>query len=448
MSSPPIRYFQALLAVGLLIRLVALPLHGTEDVMVWKTWSYGALHQGVTTLYGVGGAPPVRGLVRWGDRSTTVDYPPVALYQLAAIGRIYQAFSPEFANTRWLNIAIKFPGVLAEIVLTWLLYALARRRYGPGPARWASIAYWANPASILSGAILGYLDPLIALPAVGSVSAAVMGAPVMAGALIAIACLTKAQAVFLVPVVALAAWNGATTKPASAAARLVGAAAIVSFALVLPYLLIGAGRNLVQGVSSLLRHDMLSADAANVWWVFTYFMRASYAVADMGWWAAWTMPMRILGISTIVKLGYTDPRPFATAAVLVVTLWALWHARRSHELSLLCALGAFIVHAYFVLGVAVHENHLFLAVPLLAFAACARPRLRRIHIAISGVVALNLFLFFGLGRGMPAPPRMFTIVDSTVLLAAANCVLFVWHARTFAAECRAPESNRLPIVEV
>jgi hypothetical protein len=227
-----------------------------------------------------------------------------------------------------------------------------------------------------------------------------------------------------------------------------GAAAIVSFVLLLPYLFIGAGRNLVQAVSSLLRHDMLAAYAANAWWVFTYFMRASYAMSDLGAWTAWTMPMRILGISTIVKLGYIDPRPFATAAVTLAALWALWRARHSRELSLFCALGAFIVHAYFVLGVAVHENHLFLAVPLLAFAACARPRLRPIHIAISVVVAANLFLFFGFGRGIPVPPRTFTVIDATVLLAAANCVLFVWHLRTFAVECRSPEPDRSLIVEI
>ena len=61
------RRFLAWLAAGLLIRLIALPLEGTEDVLVWKTWSYGALHQGVSRLYGVGGHPPERGLVRWGD---------------------------------------------------------------------------------------------------------------------------------------------------------------------------------------------------------------------------------------------------------------------------------------------------------------------------------------------------------------------------------------------
>jgi hypothetical protein len=191
-------------------------------------------------------------------------------------------------------------------------------------------------------------------------------------------------------------------------------------------------------VSSLLRHDMLSAYAANVWWVVTYFMRASYAVADMGTWAAWTMPMRILGISTIVRLGYPDPRPFATAAFALVALWGLSQARHWRDLSLVYALGAFIVHTYFVLSVAVHENHLYLAVPLLALAAAARPRLRRIHVALSTVIALNLFLFFGLGGGVPLPPRTFTIIDATVLLAAANCVLFGWHARVFRLECKLP----------
>ena len=416
-----------------------MPLDGTEDVMVWKTWSYGALHQGVTSLYGVGGNPPIRGLVHWRNRSTTVDYPPLALYELAAVGHIYQLFSPQFENTRWLNVAIKVPGLLAEVLVAWLIYVLALRRYGPAASRWGAIAYWANPASVLNGAVLGYLDPLMALPAVASVAAAVMGAPILAGALIAVACWTKAQAVFLLPVVVLGAWNGSAMKSAWAAARTVAAAAIVSLAIVLPYLVIGAGLNVVQGVSSLLRHDMLSAYAANVWWVFTYFMRASYAVADMGTWAAWTMPMRILGISTIVRLGYPDPRPFATAAFALVALWGLWQARRSRDLSLACALGAFIIHTYFVLSVAVHENHLYLAVPLLALAAAVRPRLRRLHVTLSAVIALNLFLFFGLGRGVPLPPRTFTIIDATVLLAAANCVLFVWHARIFRLECKLPE---------
>jgi hypothetical protein len=428
------RRFTALFTAGLVIRLVALPLEGTEDVLVWKTWSYGALHQGVSRLYGVGGQPPERGLVRWGNRATTVDYPPFALYVLAATGFVYQSFSPTFENTRWLNVTIKAPAVLCEIALTWLLWTFVSRRYGDDSGRWAATAFWANPATILSGPVLGYLDPVAALPAVGSLVAACCGAPVVAGTLLALACLTKLQAVFMVPIVLLTMWNAASSERVSRFASGTVAALAVTFVVLLPYLFIGAGTNVLQGVSSLLRHDMLSADAANVWWIVTYVMRAVYAVGDMGTWGAWTMTLRILGISTIVRLGYPNPRPFATLAVTIATAWTLWRVRRSRDLSLVSAAAAFIVHAYFVLGIAVHENHLYFALPLLALAAAVRPALRPIHMAISAVVALNLFLFFGLGRGIPLPPRNFTIIDATAILAVANCALFLFHARVFTRE--------------
>jgi hypothetical protein len=311
------------------------------------------------------------------------------------------------------------------------LYFVVTRRYGQPEGRWAAMAFWANPAVILSGPVLGYLDPLAALPAVGSLVAACLGAPIAAGTLLAVACFTKLQAVFMAPVVLLATWNTATSERVSKTASAIVASIAAGFIVLLPYLLINAGPNVLQGVSSLLRHDMLSADAANFWWVVTYVLRAIYAVGDMGTWGAWTMTLRILGVSTIVRLGYPNPRPFATAAVIAATAWALWRVRTCRDLSIVCAAAAVIVHAYFVLGIAVHENHLYLALPLLALAAAVRPRLRAIHVAISTVVALNLFLFFGFGRGLPLPPRNFTIIDATAILAAANCVLFVWHLRVF-----------------
>jgi hypothetical protein len=402
---------------------------------VWKTWSYGAITQGITRLYGVGGDPTERGLVRWGDRYTTVDYPPIALYELAAAGAIYRVFSPSFANTRWLTVAVKLPVLLAEIALALLLWKSVALRYGETAGRGASAAYWANPAIILAGPVLGYLDPLMALPATGAIIAAAAGLPVAAGTLLSIACLTKAQAVFVAPSVGLALWNSsASGRGARTFAASVSAIA-VSIAVLVPYVITGAWRNLVQGVGSLLRHDMLSADAANLWWLVTYAMRATYAVADMGAWAAWTMKLRILGISRFVALGYPNPRLGAAVAVCAATAWALWRARRATDTGVMLACGAFVVHAYFVLGVQVHENHLYLALPLLAGAAAIRPDLRPILLGGSVVLALNLYLFFGLGRGLPLPPRNLTVIDSTVLLALANCVLFGWHAHRFSREC-------------
>ena len=422
-------------AAGLLIRLLALPLDGTEDVFVWKTWSYAALDQGLSRMYGVGGRPPERGVVRWGERATTVDYPPVALYELAAAGAIYRTIFPSFPNTRSLNVAMKLPGLLAEAALAFLLLRVIARRYGSAAGRWAAAACWMNPSMILAGSALGYLDPLMALPALGAIVAATCGAPALAGGLLAIACLTKVQAVFVAPVVALAVWAGRPARRARDAAMamamaMAGGSAVTGL-VVLPYVLAGAWRNLLQGIGSLLRHDMLSADAANLWWIVSYVMRAVYAVAELGAWASWTMVVRILGISTIVRLGYPNPRALASAMVVAAAVWALWRARRSAELSIALACGAFIVHAYFVLAVQVHENHLYLAVPLLAGAAGAVPSLRPVFFALSAVFALNLYLFFGLGRGFPPPARTLTIVDTTVLLAIANCALLAWHARRF-----------------
>jgi hypothetical protein len=285
--------------------------------------------------------------------------------------------------------------------------------------------------------VLGYLDALMALPAAAAIAAAASSAPATAGALLAIACLTKAQALFVAPVVALAVWNSGGAQRGRRLAVAFAAVVLVSAVVLTPYLRVGASRNVIQGVGSLLRHDMLSADAANLWWLVTYVMRASYAAGELGAWAAWTLTLRILGISTIVRLGYPNPRPIATLSIVAAAAWTLWRARRSADLALMYAAAALIVHAYFILGVAVHENHLYLAVPLLAGAAAFRPRLRPVFLGVSAVFALNLYLFFGFGRGLPLPPRNFTVIDSTVIVAAANCVLFAWHARVFSAESRA-----------
>ena len=42
-------------------------------------------------MYGVGGDPPTRALLRFGKDYTVTDYPPVALYELGLAGIFYRA---------------------------------------------------------------------------------------------------------------------------------------------------------------------------------------------------------------------------------------------------------------------------------------------------------------------------------------------------------------------
>ena len=82
------------LCLATVVRLAALPLRGTDDVGTWTIWMIAA-SKDVTTVYGVCGNPPVRGVLEWKQHSTTVDYPPVALYELGAMGLIYHSSMPE-----------------------------------------------------------------------------------------------------------------------------------------------------------------------------------------------------------------------------------------------------------------------------------------------------------------------------------------------------------------
>jgi hypothetical protein len=184
------------------------------------------------------------------------------------------------------------------------------------------------------------------------------------------------------------------------------------------------------------RRDILSGYAANVWWIANYVLRAWYQVPRLGAAGAFLAPVRrIMAVSTFRELGLPNPRPFGTASVLLASTWSLWRIRRAGDLAVHALGAAFIVHAFFVLSVGVHEHHMMLAVPLLALAAGLRPSIRRLFWAISLIVALNMNLFYGIGMGLGwSLPRGLLLVDLSVLLSIANLAALVWHGRVLVRE--------------
>ena len=90
-------------------------------------------------------------------------------------------------------------------------------------------------------------------------------------------------------------------------------------------------------------------------------------------------------------------------------------------------MAAWCVIAYFMLAGQVHENHSYLALPFLALAAGALPRLRTLHWLITAAFVLNLYMFYGLGMTLPpAINRSWTFIDMSVLLSIVYLVLAVW----------------------
>lgn len=433
--------FRLLLLAGLLVRAAALPIAGTEDVQVWKTWSHAAATQGLLTIYGVGGDPPVRGLASWHDLHTTVDYPPGSVAALAALGHVYRHVDPSFSDSRWLTAALKLTLLLMDALACALMWRIARVAGGQHAGRAAVVFFWLNPALILDGAVLGYLDAWFAVPVLAAIAAAQRGAGTWAGAALGLAVTIKVQAVFAAPVVGLVLWHASVARIRTAGAAAAACCAVVALAL-LPFAVRGALPNLLNGVGSLLRHDMLSGYAANLWWIVTWGLRVWYAIPDIGAWASWTMTTRILGVKRVVELGYPNPRPFGSMMAGGAALWGLYRAHRavvrSAPPAVLFAAGAFAIHAYFILALQVHENHLYLALPLMGLAAAVEPRYRTVTAAVSAMMMLNLLLFYGIGRDFPVPPRNVTLVDTTVLLSFAHLFVFGWHARTIWAWSHEP----------
>ena len=422
--------FLTALAASLLLRALALPSPGTGDTTIWKVWMFNAAHEPIGTLYGVGGSPPERRILHFAGAEAPVDYPPLALVELGAAGRLYRAWSHRrFPNSDALNAFAKLAPLAADIGFAVLVYASTR-------SRWATLAYWLNPAVILDASVLGYLDPLFVLPAAGAVMAAASGSAVLAGTLIAAAMLTKAQAIFVAPAVLVALVSG--TGPSRtryvpdmypSLMRFGTAAVATAAAVTLPVARAGGLPNLTQALSRLATHDMVSANACNLWWIVGYVVRARASMHDLGAWTAFTMPTRILGITRMTELGYPNPRAVGLALTAGASAWAIWTLRRARHVPAAAALAAFLVHAYSTLSAQVHENHLFAAVPFAVLAAADLTAYRPIAIGVSLVAALNLNLFYGFGNGVGyALPRGVTIVDATVVLAVLNCALLCWHA--------------------
>ncbi len=414
--------------------MATLPLPGHDDMVLWKVWSYAAAHD-VLGMYGVGGTPPTRGVVRFRDTTATVDYPPFFLYEWALVGGTFRALFPRYPNNLALQIAVKVPVLLANIALTAVFFFVARRATGrPEPGRWAALAYWLNPATMFGGELLGYLDALYFLPAIGGLALAYFGRPWLAGVLVAIAVATKPQGILIGPAFALALWQGGGVRAiVSAGTTFCGALTLIA----LPYYVRGALPNMWLAFGSFdERRDTMSAYAANIGWIVNWWLRSRMGVHEFGFPQAFLRFVPVpLSISRFRELGYPNPRPIGRVSIVAASAWAMWVTRRSKDLACAAALGAFTVHAFFVLGTGMHEHHQLLEIPLLVLAAALRPAFRPLFFVVSGIVTLNINYVYGAGLGVGwAVPRMITGIDLSVLLAFFNVGVLAWFVRRLRTE--------------
>jgi hypothetical protein len=417
------------LILGAVVRAIALPLPGTEDVSAFKIWTYNATHD-PTSVYGVGGSPPTLRALHWREWENIANYPPLIFDELGAAGRLYRLYSPDFADSDWFTVTIKLAPLLAELVWVGLFLTWGRRRFGPDVAATLVLVYWLNPAVIMDGAVLGYLDLPMAVPTTLSLVAVFADAPGLAGGLLAAAILTKPQPVFVAPIIVAALFARRTLPVSRSLMRFAAAGAGTAAVILAPVIIRGAFWNMWAGVRRLAMYDMVSAQAANVWWLFTYVLRVKDVWHEWGPANAIMQRLRILAITRVTDLGYPNPRVVAFVLVGAAIVAAGWRARRAPSLAVAAALAGWTAWASAVFAAQAHENHLFLAVSLFSLAAGLDRRFRAVCWTVSIVAAINVYLFGGFGLTYPPIDRSVTFIDASVLLAVVNVGAFVWFTLT------------------
>lgn len=309
---------------------------------------------------------------------TYAVYPPVTLYGFQVVGTLYRvAVDPSFDLQRalassWLPRGFKGAAVTWHLASALALFLLLRRMTTARRASWSAALYVANPAALYDAAHWAQPDGahgLFSMLAVGWLS---LGLPLLGWAAMALAALAKPQAWAILPLLALASWRVGRLRGLAAGAAV---AVATSLAVVVPFLLTGRLADLLSLPGTIANvMPVATADAHNVWWL--------------------TLAARGLDpLTTLDSARLVGPVTYRTAAAALVlaqfalTYWLFWSRRAT--LAEAAALGAL---GWFVFTTEAHENHLFLALPLLALAWPSRPGLLAAYAVLSGTLLLNMVL--------------------------------------------------------
>ena len=401
--------------VAILVRLALWPSPGLPgDLDQFVLWVHGIATRGIGNAY-----------------DQNLSFPPVMVYTWGALAAIEPAFrTVTTAADPAIRAIMKAPASLADLVLglvvAWQLRATPR---------WALLGAGAivlHPAVIDVSAWWGQYESIYVLGGAIAFALAVRGHSLWAAAALAVAVMTKPQALpFLVP---FGAWFVARDGWAGAArAALVGAGVVA--VLWLPFLAAGGVGNYAANLST-YQGDIfaiLSLRAWNLWWLVQEMFAGGQFVSDQG---------AILGPITLRHVGYG----LALAGELVVAVLVF---RGPSPRALALGLAAAVLVAFCLLTT-MHERYAFGVVAFLVLAFPDR-RVAWLALAFGVVFTLNLLAAIPptpeIGRLLPVAGPL-GIVGSLSMLSILAATLVLLREEVGSARLRATaEDPAEPVLE-
>lgn len=310
----------AFVLVGIAVRAVLLPTDGFRpDLDQFVQWVHGIAVNGLGNAY-----------------DQKLAFPPVMAYVWGALAAVDPAFrTATDGSDPAIRAFMKVPASIADIGIAMLVaYALRDR------PRWAIVGaalILFHPAVIDVSAWWGQYESIYVLPALAATILAIEGRNLGAAAAIAVAVMTKPQALpLLLP---FAAWfwaRGGWREFVRAA--VVGTAVIV--VLWLPFIPAGGPVAYLQGVAEYEDHtfNMATTSAWNFWWLVQTVGANGVTVRDD---VAIVGPLtfRLIGLAlagwlelVVARAVLRDPRPWTLVLALTAsTLVAFSFLTTMHE---------------------------------------------------------------------------------------------------------------------
>ena len=404
--------FWSLLGVCVLLRVFLATLSGyIPDVGSFKNWAIGSALYGLPAAY---------------DK-TDADYPPLILYFLCPIGKLYIWSQPElrtaeFKRAEWgeylfytkdgriyrsdLGLRAELPEVelpayplpgsglltffvkalyipfdlLVGLLLYWLVSAgslWGESRAGPGWGRLAALLYLWNPVVLWGSGYWGESDSILGALVVASLAMLAFNRITYSGMLLAAAGLMKPVAAPLVPVLAGVMWI--RHRFHGLMHGVLGGAA-VAVLLFLPFVVTGYAFVTFQRVPSDVEiMPFTSCNAHNFWWLIGYYWQDANAPV------VGPLTPKIIGLVL-----------FGTAFILLLIRNRRWIAAAGTEVPRYRAgiflLSAATVSTFFFVSTHLHEHHLYMAVPLLLAVAGRDRKLAWLALGCTVVCFSNMVL--------------------------------------------------------
>ncbi len=371
----------AICALGIFIRLILSPLEGYSfDVGVNQGWAKSAVQLGLAKSYS-----------EQVDGNMLPNYPPLSLMIFASTGHLYQFFvSPEYDKSLVENrVFIKFPSILADIITVVLLFLIVATWKGKKAGYIAAAVYALHPAVIYDSAVWGQTDSLYTMFLVACIGALSLQWNVAAGALIALAFLTKTQAIILVPLVGfILMMRGWKAMGWSVMAAVVSATVIL-----IPFIPDGG----LQGIAKMYMDSI------------GYYPTASFNAYNL-WWALLSDSATSVTDNQLI-FNLISYRNAGLVLFSYTYLWVLshvWKHRKdlvSSEQSIprLFFASAVVAYSFFLFNTEMHERYLF------PFVALATPILFLSRKSAWTYVGVSVLFFWNLLGVLPA-----TAVDKTM----------------------------------